>query len=112
MQKKTKESAIEKIANEVTKHSEILKNVATKRDLENFATKQDLNEVKQDINMVKIELSEFKNETITRLDKIIATQVSHEQERIFAYEQTKRHEEQIEEHTKEIKEIKEVLHIK
>ncbi len=77
---------------------DILKLIATKEDLKDLVTKR--------------EFSEFRDENLTSLDKMMTILRRLDEERLFTFEMVKRIENEVEKQRKEIKEIKEVLKIR
>lgn len=63
---------------------------ATKKDLERFAGKQDLEGVEQDLAALKDELLEFKDESLSKQDEILGKLETLLQEKQFDDHQTKR----------------------
>ena len=70
----------------------ILSQLATRHDLERFATKE--------------ELDGYKNENLSRLDEVLVILKRLDQERVFTTEWVKRIESEVETHRGEISKIK------
>lgn len=89
MEKEKLEKTVDKIALEVTKHTDAIKNLVT-RD----------------------EFNEFRDENLTRLDEMTTILRRLDEERLFTFEMVKRIETEVEKQRKEINQIKEVLKIR
>lgn len=76
---------------------EMLKLIATKDDVKGLMTKN--------------EFTEFKDESLTQLDKMMTILRRLDEERLFTFETVKRIEEEVEKQRQQIKAIKEVLRI-
>ena len=77
---------------------EILKLIATKEDLKDLVTRR--------------EFAEFKDENLTRLDKMMTILRRLDEERLFTFEMVKRIEGEIERQRKEINKIREILKVR
>jgi len=91
---------------DIDKLSEIF---ATKKDLENFATKKDLLAIKKDVIGVKDDLVSFKdefhgfkNDILASQDKIMKKLEDISLEQKMAYSQYKRQDEKLENHERRI----------
>lgn len=88
MENESIEKKIDKIAVGVMKNAEAIKSLITRE-----------------------EFSEFKEENLKRLDKIINYLAKLDQERLFTFEAVKKIEKEVDEQHKEITQIKEILKI-
>jgi len=77
---------------------EILKLIATKEDLKDLVTRR--------------EFAEFKDENLTRLDKMMTILRRLDEERLFTFEMVKRIEGEVERQRKEINKIREILKVR
>ena len=93
MEKEKMEKTIDKIAVEVVKHTEAIKNLDTRIDKIAVEVVKHTEAIK---NLVtKEEFGDFKNENFTRLDKMITVLSRLDQERVFTVERIRHLEEEV-----------------